>query len=275
MYKPSRRDFFTCAVGATLTSALPISAESHGLSADKPLVLDLIGPMAFIMGTGVVDVWLPVFTHTHEAGIVTSAGIIPLDARENNISFERPSPASPPTPNIYLTNNCKVHSEQADKANLAKSIAKNEPMHLTLPMPNNIVALSGVAAYIYTPTAAQTPQPNCTPNKPCCTSYALGLRFLYNKAGAPTLTTNGGKAQTIPLDVAPFEDQVIMLISYDPVDQPDDTNDDNARATFNELAIFFGLNRAVEIAKCQKGTSQDRTPQHPCKAPIILVTLKN
>jgi hypothetical protein len=270
MHKPSRRDFFTCAVGATLTSALPVSAESHGVSTDKPLVLDLIGPIAFIMGTGVVDVWLPVFTHTHEAGIVTSAGIIPLAASENNISFESPSPPSPPAPNIYLTNNCQVYSEKADKANLAKSIAKNKPMHLTLPMPNNIVALSGVAAYIYTPTAPQIPQPKCTPNKPSI-SYALGLRFLYNKAGTPTLTTNGGNAQTIPLDVAPFEDQVIMSISYDPVNQPDDEHDDNARETFKELAIFFGLSRAVEIG-CE-GLRQDRTPH--CKAPIILVTLKN
>lgn len=288
MDTPTRRDLFRYALGATLAPALPISAESPKASADKPLVLDLIGPMAFTMGTDVVEVWLPKYGHSHEAAVVTSAGILALEAGDNNISFRNPAPTSPLTPKIYPTNGCKVHSEQADRANLAESVAKNVHTHLTLPMPNNIVAVSGVLAWIYTP-ATPNPPPNCTSNKPCCASYALGLRFLYKKAGTPTLT-HGSAAQIIPLDVARFEKQVIMSISYAPVEQPDDGWDHNARKTFNELASFFGLSREIEIAskqcacnscassetdnsKVNKGYESKGSPHHPCRAPIILVTL--
>jgi hypothetical protein len=262
MYEPTRRDFLTYAVGAMLTSALPLSAQTCGKDPSSlPLSVDLVGPMAFRIDTSkrVVDIWLPNLSNKHEAGIITSADVTPLNKPADrlgdyNISFGSPS-SPPPPPNIFLTNKCTVHSEHAN-------FPVNKYIHLTLPMPNNIAAVSGMLASIYS-----------DPSTPDCKLklYAVGLRFLYEKAGIPKLTPFGGSAQDIPLCVAPFENQVIMSINYTPVQEPDDPDDQNTRTSFRELAEHIGLKRTVEF-RCKKGQSIERSANRPCKAPIILVT---
>ncbi len=276
-----RRDLLKYAVGAALASTLPVSCcQSPTDGYCKPLAVDLTGPMAFILGTGVVEIMLPMLSdpHKHLGAIYTSAGSISLDGNDYSISFESPPTPPPHAPEIYKPNPyCTVYSEPADRTKFDK---KKECIRLTLPMPNNIVALSGVNAWIYTPSDMGT-QPDCTTKKPPCTLYALGLRFLYKRAGTPTLTPHGGLAQTIPLGVAPFENQVIMSISFLPLNQPDDDYDHHARATFKELASLVGFSRAIEIESkechCTKKNPPDKaeefrgTPQHPCKSPIMLL----
>jgi hypothetical protein len=263
MYKPTRRDFLTYAAGATLTSALPLSAQTCGKDPSSlPLIVDLVGPMAFTIDTSkhVVDVSLPNLSNKHEAGIITSADVTPLDKPgdkpgDYNISFGPPT--SPPQPqNIFRTNQCTVFSEHA-------KFPVNKYIHLTLPMPNNIAAVSGMLASI-----------SSDPSTPDCKLklYAVGLRFLYDRAGIPKLTPAGGLAQDIPLCVAPFENQVIMAINYTPVKEPD-PDDKNAITSFRELAEHIGLKRTVEFqCKSTTGRSPERSANRPCRAPIILVT---
>src|ERR1700675_4652471 len=116
MNTPNRRDLFKYAVGTILASALPASAQNRKPWADKPLGIDVIGPMAFTLGGSVVDLWFPPLTQPHEAGITTSVGNIVLSAGDYTLALSNPPLPAPPTPTIYTTNNCTVHSEQADQS---------------------------------------------------------------------------------------------------------------------------------------------------------------
>jgi hypothetical protein len=271
MDTPTRRDFFIYAVGATLASALPVSAQSH--STKKPLSVDLVGPMAFTMGAGVVDVWLPTLTE-HEAGIGTSAGsIAPLTPGDYTITG--PSPFLGARPPIYPSDQM-VHTEQANQG----SVGNNREFRLTLPMPQHIVALSPVRARIYKTNPSL---PKCTPSAQC-TLCAVGLRLLYDQYdqnGVPTLAMPGGKSEIIPLDVAPFETQVNMSIGYAPMDLHDDSIDSKAREAFNKLSKLIGLDLTVEIETpgcgCPTGgrktSTKESGPFHNCHGPIILANL--
>src|SRR5690348_7022954 len=64
---PSRREFVTYAVATTLGSALPASAQTT----EKPLTVDVFGPMAVQWSGSRFDIWMPELDRTHEADIIT------------------------------------------------------------------------------------------------------------------------------------------------------------------------------------------------------------
>jgi hypothetical protein len=265
MYTPTRRDFFTYAVSTTLASALPISAQTKRHMPPLRLVVDLIGPMAFREGSNIVDVWLPNLEDIdhHEAGISTSATGIVLNDKNYTITLpkEYVSP-SPPTP--YAPNGTKVF-QPASIPIAYNAIASY--IHLTLPVPNYVVLLNPVQVKIY-PTGAST--------KADCLPYAVGLRFIYDNAGAPTLSPPVDNQGLILFDGAPFETQLNMSIGYAPY-HLDDLGDVKATKAFHALALLLGLDLQVEFNCAPKDKTSNAKPiqyggpWHNCHAPIILL----
>ena len=257
MNTPTRRDFIACAAGATLASALPVSAQ--GVT-HMPLVVDLFGPMAFTYGTvknnqNVVDVWLPdlkSIQDEHEAGIITPENSYALDEKDYTLTGP---PYSSTIPVPYPTFNCRVYRAPAEPD---PNLAAKRYRHLTLPMPHSVVALRPVKASIY--KVGDTPEPDF--------DYATGLRFLYDEAGTVTLTPVGGTTGLIKVvfDPAPGVTLLNMSIEYNPWNHPKNRSDDtNAKNAFTALAMFFlDLQLKVEFKSFKDG------PHHPCSAPIIL-----
>ena len=263
MNTPTRRDFFTYVAGATLASALPVPAQTNKDAARLRLVVDLIGPMAFKKGTRTVDVWLPKLEKIdkHEAGISTPAIGIVLTEKSYTITLPGWNvPLIPPTP--HTTPNCKIY-QSPHTSNSYSDI--DSYIHLELPLPKYIVAVNPVRARIFpTAPAGQSSKADCLP-------YAVGLRFIYDKADAATLTASVDGHGPIPFGSAPFETQLNMTIGYAPY------NLDHAKAipVFNALSKLVGLDLQVEF-QCvdQAANSQfeaDCCPFHNCHSPNILL----
>jgi hypothetical protein len=265
MQNPSRRGFFRSAFGATVASALPLHKPSS-LKTGLSLVIDLIGPMAFKGGVNVFDVWMPKLDGTgkeHEAGIGTPVTSIVL--LQNDYTITGPTPFAGSTP-VHYTSGCQVYSCKPNDYSAA-----NRYIRLTLPKPNSIVALNPVCAAIY-PTGS-------TPSSYAL--YAVGLRFRYNKANTPNLSTFGD----IPFDPGPDETELNMSIGYAPYVY--DNTEMEAMYSFNQLSkLFPNLDLQVDIdtsgKKCistatkmpATGTLKSQRvggPLHNCKAPVILL----
>jgi len=96
---PTRREFFRYAVGATLVAELPLEGAEKRLDVTTmPLVVDLIGPMAFKKGQNVIDVWMPKLGQMgkkHEAGIGTSVTSIELPSGDYVITGPTPYAGDP------------------------------------------------------------------------------------------------------------------------------------------------------------------------------------
>jgi hypothetical protein len=267
MVNPARRDFLKYTIGATLASALPVkAAQIRRDSTLWPLVVDLIGPMAFKKGSGVIDVWMPKLDgegKKHEAGMGTSVTSVVL--AKNDYVITGPTPYGG-DPTIYGTSHCTVYPASPNDYS-----AKNRFIRLTLPMPNSIAALDPVSARMY-PTGSSA--------SGSYTLYAVGLRFLYDKAGTPTMNPGG----VIPFDPAPGETQLSISIGYAPYDY-NDTGHAEAKYAFNELSkLFPNLDLQVDFEFAMMGAAQRKPgkstiewrhfggPLHNCKAPIMLLS---
>jgi hypothetical protein len=272
MDTPTRRDLLKYAVGATLASALPASAQNHRDTRGLPLVVDLIGPMAFEYGTDAnkqnfVDVWLPHLEaiDEHEAGIVTPGLSYPL--AENSYTITGPS-CSNGKPQPCSTSACTVYPAPTS---LNANRMTNRFIRLTMPMPSFIAPLHPVQAKVYLPPTAPT-----TGLDP----LATGLRFVYDAAGTVVLTVTGSNTPGVPFDFAPTsgEKQLHMSIEYNPFNSRD-LDYTNAINVFTELAVLF-LNERLKVnfkesimaGQSDKKKENRNTPLHPCRAPVILQT---
>jgi hypothetical protein len=261
-----------CKTSPTGTSVRPTSRVADPTS--LPLMIDLIGPMAFRMNptSKTADVWLPELDFqcpgfTHEAGISTALGGILFPASAANSPTVQciitgPTPnGSVPVP--YLPAGCKIYSVSNPSSDPKAYI------HLTLPMPQSVVALMPVFCNIY--SNGSPPPSNCP------TSYAVGLRFLYGPAGSVSLSING-LTKPIPFDPGPGELQVSLAIEYLPLDYSNDTNDQEAICAFKCLSkLFPNTDLVVDFATCNTAqVAMSSIPFHGqlrnCKAPIILVS---
>ena len=179
MDKLARRNFVKFAVGATLASVATAYAQVSRDISQLPLVVDLIGPMAFRKSKDkdTVEVWLPKLDGSgkkHEAGIGTSVTSIVLDHKDYAITGTMAATGDPPP---YLTAKCSVY-----EAKPRDYSATDRYICLTLPKPNAMVALAPVRAKVYATGSAP----------PASFSlYAVGLRFLYDHAGKPNLSSRG------------------------------------------------------------------------------------
>jgi hypothetical protein len=88
-----------------------------------------------------------------------------------------------------------------------------------------MVALDPVSAKIY-PTGSTAPS--------SYTPYAVGLRFLYEKAVEPTMTPGGD----IQFDPAPGETQLSISVGYAPYDY-NDSGHSEAKYALNQLPKLF------------------------------------
>jgi hypothetical protein len=244
MNKSTRREFTKYAVGACLASKLPLrSLISSGSSPTKdtskmPLSLDLMGPLAFTIGDRFVEVWMPVLdpaqvsgTKKHKAGIATSvtSGLLEKD------DYEISGPSSyPGKPTIYGTAGCKIYGGNPKNYDAKKQ----RYIYLKLPVPRTIVGLSPVSCEVY--------PSNTNPTGNYC-NFAVGLRFLYDMAGAVVLNPASDSIPIpIPFDPAPGETSVEMAIRYFPIDYNDSGNQD-AMNSFHEVSKLFGLDLQLKF----------------------------
>jgi hypothetical protein len=257
---PSRREFVTYAAAATLGSALPASAQTT----DKPLTVDVFGPMAVQWSGSRFDVWMPELKVAHEAGIITPVTSFDLGQGSYEItgtaSFSGTIPAPYPPAGRTLYQNPKAKPP------------KQYYVKLSLPRPFHIVLLNPVLCKIWSGS-------DTTPSK--STSYATGLRLLYPRAGAPVLKPPQ-KDKVISFDPAPDEVQMDMSISYVPYNYL--ATDNEAEPIFQQLANDLGLeNLQIECDKYAH-TKTEAHPQlqavayrprmvptghRPCRSPII------
>jgi hypothetical protein len=169
-------------------------------------------------------------------------------------------------PTIYGTSQCTVYAARTNDFSAA-----NRFIRLTLPMPNSIVALDPVSARMY--STGSTASGSYVP-------YAVGLRFLYNKAGTPNMNPGGA----IPLDPGPGEIQLSMSIGYAPYDY-NDMGHAEAKYAFNQLSkLFPNLDLQVDfefamMAAAQRKPDKSKVewsrlggPLHNCKAPVMLLS---
>jgi hypothetical protein len=273
VHTPTRRDLLKYAAGATLASAIPIAGCRK--TSCMPLVVDLIGPMAFqnrrnAEGENIVDVWLPDLTTSsnksykfpHVAGIITPVDSVPFDdPGDYCITGPTPFSGSPPTP--YLFNNCKVFQGQpAD----SESIKSKKLIHVMLPMPHRIAALAPVLAKIAYPSSGLKPE--------YCTPYAVGLRFLYDNAGVLLYTIPNGTSKPIPFNPSPGETQLNMSIEHAALNRQDD-DDAQAKDVFGRVSEFCSQPASVDFDCTDGGKPQQEkkrsNPMHHCRAPICFL----
>jgi hypothetical protein len=256
MNPPSRREFVTYAAAATLASALPMSAQST----DKPLAVDVIGPMAVQWSGSRFCLWMPELvtvtqkgnTHrTHEAGIITP--VVSFELPKNNYDINGIDGLVGGTPSLYTGNRTLYQDPNAKPP-------QQSYVQMSLPMPFHIVLIQPVLCRIW---SEKTPRPKDP------TRYATGLRLLYPKAGSPTLVP---KVQDISFDPAPDEVQKDMSISYVPYNTVDPGNNqplssNNPKEIFTTLATGLGLKLNIDCGKAE--LTLFSSAHRPCRSPII------
>ena len=271
MSTPSRREFFTYAAVATLASALPASAQTKKDQTKKvtkllPLVVDVIGPMAFRWSGTKFELWMPDLTTKknlgkagvtqHQAGIMTTVTGSELNEAGD---YQITGPSSwAGNPTVYSTNGGQVY-----EAKVNDTSARDRYIKMYLPMPHYIVVLHPVKASIY-PTGSQQKTSG---------AFAVGVRLFYDQAGKPELVCPKGHSVIIPFDASPPETQTNMLIGYAPYDSRDD-NHENARASFKEVSLLFPpLDLQVDFGPQAMSSGAfvhpDMGPFHDCKSPVI------
>lgn len=262
MNTPSRREFLTYAAAATFASALPASAQTRPdqtkkgtmseEQSNRPLVVDVVGPMAFRWCKSGFDVWMPQLdVNSHEAGIITPVKSFPVIKGDYKISGTQGSADNPPP--IHQTGNSQIYQAGTSEA------SREYFIHISLPMPFNIVLLYPVPAKIWS-RGNKPPDQN--------TDYAVGLRLLYPHAGKPALSALDGTALppgapkdgVIQFDPGPTK-MLDMSITYSAYN----AGDDDATDSFEALAKLLKLNLQIEFPKLE----MDRTMQRPCKSPVI------
>ena len=240
---PSRREFLTSAVAATLASGCKTDqTKADRTETDKthlPLVVDVIGPMAFQWCGNEFELWMPAIDqYPHEAGIMTS--VTSFDLLKGDYRMSGPS-SSNSKPTVHQTSGGQVYQVKVTDS----SAANNKYIHMSLPMPRLIVVLDPVLAAVY-PTKAK-PQPLTFQ------LYAVGVRLRYDHAGEPTLHDSQGVSHLvpngkIPFDAAPGETQLNMLIGYEANDNKD-ADYQESRESFHQISTLFPpLDLQVEFA---------------------------
>jgi hypothetical protein len=263
MNSPSRRNFLTSALGGTLVSALRLSGKPRGDRTTQPLVIDLMGPMAYRWSGSDFEIWMPKLTG-HSAGITTEVTSFELPPHDYQIKGTTgiPSSGGPLTP--WPTQKGQVY-----QANPVDRTALHRLIYLKLPMPHSMAVLEPVPTRIY--TTGHTPPTNYTP-------YAVGLRLFYPQAGVPTLCDRNGvptlvPSGVIPFDPAPDEIESHMTIDYTPANHNDPAE---PRRSFNLLSKLFKLDLSVDFDPAAMRASQaDKNklvlmgPHHDCLAPSM------
>jgi hypothetical protein len=264
MNNPSRRNFLTGAVGGTLASALRLSRKPHKDRTTQPLVIDLMGPMAYRWSGSDFEIWMPNLKG-HSAGITTEVTSFELPRNDYHIKGTPGSPTSGNELTPWPTKKGQVY-----KANAVNRTAKNRLIYLTLPMPHSMAVLEPVFTKIY--ICGHTPPVTYTP-------YAVGLRLFYPQAGVPTLYDPSGVSTLIldgliPFDPAPDEIESHMTIDYTPANHSDPTE---PQTSFKTLSKLFGLNLCVDFedlaaVKTSQATRKEVAlmgPHHDCLAPTM------
>lgn len=246
MSTPSRREFFTYAAAATLASTLPASAHTKKDESkkDRPLVVDVVGPMALRWSGENFELWMPDLSsgkNPHEAGIMTP--VTSFELLRGNYQITGPSPAaagSKLTP--HGTGGGEIYEGHPSDYS-----TPNRYIYMSLPKPYQIVVLDPVPARIYRKASELA--------KMSSRLYATGVRLLYEKANEPRLVDGKGVASIMPDGKIPFdpdqqEIQLNMLIGYAPyyTNDPDHTD---AKNSFNAISKLFGLDLQVEFDETQ------------------------
>lgn len=268
----TRRHLFRFGVGAALMSGLQSKARTRDIT-KMPLVIDCIGPMAFYIDktdpnpkNWVVRIFLPklVGVASHDAGVGTSVSSTLLSDGDYDITG--------PSANTNDFNPYGPLGSGVYQNTPVDYSAKNRRFGLTIPLPKKIVGLVPVLADVY-PTN-QGPSGSCL-------AYAVGLRFLYDKANTPQLVPKSASPQQLYFDPALGEIELNISIGYSPTDY--NNGDGDAQSAFNQLSkLFPNLDLSVHLyppgASCVLNPAVHKDwhgwsgPQHDCKAPIILLT---
>lgn len=242
MNTPSRREFFTYAAAATLASALPTQAQSKTDQTKKdttllppndpaalPLVVDVIGPMAFRWSGGKFELWMPDLTTVknlkkpgvtpHQAGIMTTVTSIELK-ESGDYKITGPSESSG-NPTVYSPQGGQVYETKVKDTS-----APTKYIHMSLPMPHCLVVLDPVGATV----SGSAPKASGI--------YATGVRLFYDQANKPELWYPDGHSLTIPFYASQYEKQTNMLIGYAPYDSAD-PHHEHAKASFHEVSLLF------------------------------------
>jgi hypothetical protein len=266
MDTPSRRNFFACAVGATLAPFLRASGESSRNMATKPLVIDVMGPMAYRWSGSNFEIWMPDLSsiRAHQAGITTE--VTSFELTQGNYQIKGPGNYGG-QPSLWQTQKGQVYLATTNDTS-----APNRYIYISLPMPHSLAVLDPVLTRIY-PTGQNPPS--------TYTAYAVGLRLFYGKAGVPTLYDSNGLSGLVPNGIIPFDSspdeiETYMSLGYDPYDRTDPGHAES-KQSFNLLSKLFKLDLQVDFdASVAMQAKADRValmgPHHDCLAPAIRVS---
>lgn len=264
MNSPSRRNFLTSALGGTLVSALRLSGKPRSDRATQPLVIDLMGPMAYRWSGSDFEIWMPKLRE-HSAGITTEVTSFELPQHDYHIKGTPGIPSSGGSPTLWPTQKGQVY-----QAHAVDRTAQHRLIYLILPMPHSMAVLDPVFTRIY--ATGDTPPATYTP-------YAVGLRLFYPQAGVPTLYDSDGVSTLIPHGVIPFDPAPDEIESHMTIDHtPANHNDPTEPLTsFNLLSKLFKLDLSVDFedsaaVKASLATKKEVAlmgPHHDCLAPSM------
>ncbi len=283
MNKPSRREFFTYAAAATLASGCKTDqtktneAKIGQTNPDQskkdttllPLVVDVIGPMAFQWTGTKFELWMPDLSSNkrppgiteHKAGIMTTVTSIELkDGGNYEICGPSNSSVSATT---YTPPGAQVYQAQVKET----SALNKRYIYMSLPMPSCIVVLDPVPATVY---------PTASPQQKTSGTFAVGVRLFYTQAGEPTLCCPNKQKRAIPFYASPCEKQTNMEIGYAPIDTRDPNHADSRKA-FHEVSRLLGLDLQVAFDESQPMTQPTSAltmepftgRYHDCKSLVI------
>lgn len=247
---PSRREFLAYAAATLASGCRNIPRQTRDTKL-LPLVVDVVGPMAFRWSGTEFELWMPIIANfRHEAGIMTS--LTSFELPKDNYKISGPS-SFEGNPTLYQTGDGQVFRTQVTQRS-----DKESYIHMSLPKPRHIVVLDPVRAKIY-PTSSTPPSKDEV--------YATGVRLRYDHAGDPTLHDSKGASDLVtngrvPFDRAPEETQLNMLIGYEANDSAD-PNYAESKASFNAVSLLFDkLDLQVEF------DSQPMIGPHPVVPPL-------
>ncbi|HWZ44511.1 MAG TPA: hypothetical protein VNW97_13635 [Candidatus Saccharimonadales bacterium] len=206
---------------------------------DLPLAITMIGPMAFKQTDAILEVWMPVLDDAHfehQAGIGTDVSSFVLgNLRE--YSLLAPNPQT--FPGATSAFNPPASNPSVPLAVQPGHLPQSFFVHLTLPRPKSMVSVSSVPCKIHgasLPTATFLNRPT-------------GFRLLYEKAGAPVLTSSEDPRFNfpVPFDPSPDEKQLEMFISYAPFVIETDRGHPEAKSDLAKLGLMVGLDLSLEF----------------------------
>jgi hypothetical protein len=263
MKTSSRREFVTYAAAATLASGY----QTDQTKKDKtllPLVVDVIGPMAFRWSGSEFELWMPfIEKYPHQAGIMTSVTSFELPPNKNDYRISGPSSFNG-KPELHRTGGGQIF-----QAKVKETSAPSRLIKMLFPMPRLIVLLDPVWAKI-NPRDSAAPSTN--------ELYAVGVRLRYDHAGEPTLYDSKGVSHLvpngkIPFDPAPGETQLNMLIGYEAYDTTDPSHAES-KESFHQISMLFPpLDLQVEFDSQPGGDSFKVIPFsgifRDCRSPVL------